>query len=85
MENKISSSFIYAILGGIFSVLALLYYERQKDPKKSRHPLYHAGVFFIVSNIIYNFTSPDSVGSQMVMSTPFNPVVCEMQTGQPPF
>ena len=72
MDAQVSSSFIYAVLAGLF-------------PEKKRHPLYYAGVFFIVSNIIYNTTSPESVNSQMTLKNVFSPVVCEMKTGQPSF
>ena len=85
MDTQISSSFIYAILGGVFSVLAFIYYQKINYPKTKRHPLYYAGVFFIVSNIIYNTTSPESISSQMTFKNVFDPVVCEMKTGQPEF
>ena len=85
METTVSSSFIYAILGGIFAVLALIYYQRLKDPEFKRNPIYYAGIFFIVSNIVYHTTSPNSPGSQLKMKSVFPPAVCEMKTGHPSF
>ena len=85
MESSVSSSFVYAILGGFFAVLALIYYQKSKDPEFKRHPVYYAGVFFIISNIIYHLHSPSSGSSQIKMKNVFNPSVCEMKTGQPSF
>ncbi len=83
METQISSSFIYAILSGIVSVLAFVYVQKQYYQKKERHPLYYAGIFFIVSNIVYNISSPDSPESQMRFN--YNTIDCQMKTGQPTF
>ena len=85
MDAQVSSSFIYAVLAGLFAVLIFIYYQKLTFQKKKRHPLYYAGVFFIVSNIIYNTTSPESINSQMTLKNVFSPVVCEMKTGQPSF
>ena len=85
MEATVSTSFIYAILGGIFAVLALIYYQKVNQPKTKRNPLYYAGVFFIVANIIYHAMSPEDVASQLSMKSMFNPAICEMKTGQPEF
>jgi|TARA_Y100000389_G_scaffold189951_1_gene214259 hypothetical protein len=85
MEATVSTSFIYAILGGIFSVLALIYYQKVNQPKLKRKPLYYAGIFFVVANVIYHVISPNDVTSQMTMKNIFNPVICEMKTGQPEF
>jgi len=85
MDSQVSSSFIYAILAGIFAVLAFIYYQKINYPKQKRHPLYYAGVFFLVSNLVYNTTSPESVASQITFKNVFNPEICEMKTGQPTF
>ena len=85
MEATVSTSFIYAILGGILALLALIYYQKVKEPTTKRNPLYYAGVFFIVANIIYHVMSPKDVTSQFSMKRIFNPVICEMKTGHPEF
>ena len=85
MEATVSTSFIYAILGGFFAVLALIYYQKTKDPEYKRNPIYYAGIFFIVSNIVYHVSSPNDVASQLKMKNMFSPPVCEMKTGQPTF
>ena len=48
MDAQVSSSFIYAVLAGLFAVLIFIYYQKINFPEKKRHPLYYAGVFFIV-------------------------------------
>lgn len=85
MEATVSTSFIYSILGGIFSVLALIYYQKTKDPNFKRNPLYYAGVFFIVANIIYHISCPERTASQISMKNVFTPLICEMKTGNPEF
>jgi hypothetical protein len=85
MEAIVSTSFIYAILGGIVATLAFIYYEKNSNPEKQRNSLYYAGMFFIISNLIYHGTSPTSSTNQISMTTPFAPVVCEMKTGNPTF
>tara|TARA_Y100000389_G_scaffold204765_1_gene259481 strand:- start:10266 stop:10523 length:258 start_codon:yes stop_codon:yes gene_type:complete len=85
MEAIVSTSFIYAILGGIVATLAFIFYEKQNEPEKQRNSLYYAGMFFIISNIIYHGTAPTSVSNQITMSTPFSANVCEMHTGTPNF
>lgn len=85
METTVSSSFIYAVLGGVFSVLALIYYQKSKDPEFKRNPIYYAGVFFIISNVVYHISSPNNVASQIKMRSVFSSPVCEMKTGYPSF
>ena len=85
METTVSSSFVYAILGGVISVLALIYYQRLKDPEFRRNPVYYAGIFFLVSNLIYHSTSPHSSASKITVPSVFSPTICEMKTGQPSF
>ena len=84
MEATVSTAFIYAILGGILSVFGLIYYQKQKDPEFKRKPIYYAGIFFIVANVIYHMYSQNDV-SQMKVKNVFQPQSLEMKTGLPSF
>ena len=85
METTVSASFIYAILGGILSILIMIYYNKTSENPKKRTNIHYAGVFFIVSNIIYYITSPENVSSNITMKSVFVPEKCEMKTGFPTF
>jgi|TARA_B100000965_G_scaffold283153_1_gene241042 hypothetical protein len=85
MEATVSTAFIYAILGGVLSVFSLIYYQKTKDPEFKRKPIYYAGIFFIVANIIYYMYLPNDITGQLKVKNVFSPNVLEMKTGQPTF
>ena len=85
MEATVSTAFVYAILGGLLAVIGLIYHQKKKDPEFKRKPIYYAGIFFIVSNVVYHISSPKDLTSQLKMKSVFPPQVCEMKTGQPTF
>ena len=88
MEAIVSTSFVYAILGGLFVTLAYIYYMKRKDPSYDRHPMYHAAIYFVLANIIYYFVKGSSELStmpQIKMKSLFVPQVNEMKTGHPNF
>ena len=85
MEATVSTAFIYAILGGVLSVFSLIYYQKTKDPEFKRKPIYYAGIFFIVANIIYYMYLPNYITGQLKVKNVFSQNVLEMKTGQPTF
>ena len=88
MEAIVSTSFVYAVLGGLFVTLSFIYYMRRKDPLYQRHPMYHATIFFVIANIIFYFVKSDNKSDtmpQIKMKSLFTPQVTEMKTGYPNF
>ena len=85
MEATVSTSFIYRNLGRFFRCSCFDLLSKNKRSEYKRNPIYYAGIFFIVSNIVYHVSSPNDVASQLKMKNMFSPPVCEMKTGQPTF
>lgn len=85
MKVYVSTSFIYAILGGILSVLLYVYYQKStsEDYQKSKS-IYNIGIFVLFANIIYFSTQKYGIKDVEFQRIFENPN-CEMKTGQPNF
>ena len=91
MTITTSAAFVYAILGGILSVLLYVYYQKKTNKKYEKSKsIYNIGIFCLISNIIY-FTIINNEKSYYNENSYFefdriwpNPI-CEMKTGQPNF
>ena len=82
MKVTVSTAFVFAILGGILSVLLYVYYQKKTNTKYEKsNSIYNIGIFCLISNIIYFTIGNSDLEFDRIWPNP----ICEMKTGQPNF